>query len=150
MGQLESSTAARLIGGPSDRFRVRRNPNKGRCEPHRIEAILDRAMVAHVAFVDRDEPVCIPMLCARVGQQVDLHGSRASRAMRRLAAGERACVAVTVLDGLVLARSAFEHNANHEPVVVTESSRKRMSILEVPGAGPCCESHGSRRSSARD
>jgi nitroimidazol reductase NimA-like FMN-containing flavoprotein (pyridoxamine 5'-phosphate oxidase superfamily) len=118
MGQLESSTAAPLTGGPSDRIRVRRNPKKGRDEPHSIEAILDRAMVAHVAFVDRGEPVCIPMLYARVGQKIYLHGSRASRAMRRLAEGERACFTVTVLDGLVLARSAFEHSANYESVVV--------------------------------
>jgi Pyridoxamine 5'-phosphate oxidase len=71
-------------------------------------------MIAHVAFVDRGEPVCIPMLYARVGQKVYLHGSRASRAMRRLAEGERGWVTVTMLDGLVLARSAFEHSANYE------------------------------------
>jgi uncharacterized protein len=102
---------------PSDRVRVRRNPKKGRYERSRIEAILDRSLVGHVAFVDRREPVCIPMLYARIAGRIYVHGSRASRAMRLLGRGERACFTATILDGLVLARSAFEHSANYESVV---------------------------------
>jgi uncharacterized protein len=102
---------------PSDRVRVRRNPKKGRYEGARIEAVLDRSLVGHVAFVDRGEPVCIPMLCARIAGRVYVHGSRASRAMRLLGRGERACFTATALDGLVLARAAFEHSANYESVV---------------------------------
>jgi len=102
---------------PPDRIRVRRNPKKGRYERERIEAILDRSLVGHVAFVDRGEPVCIPVLYARTGRDLYIHGSRASRTMRALARGEPACFAVTVLDALVLARSAFEHSANYESVV---------------------------------
>jgi nitroimidazol reductase NimA-like FMN-containing flavoprotein (pyridoxamine 5'-phosphate oxidase superfamily) len=102
---------------PPDRIRVRRNPKKGRYHRAMIEAILDRALVAHVAFVDQGEPVCIPMLFARIDGKIYVHGSRASRAMRLLAGGEPACVTVTLLQGLVLARSAFEHSANYESVV---------------------------------
>jgi uncharacterized protein len=102
---------------PPDRIRVRRNPKKGRYERETVESILDRGLVAHVAFVDDGEPVCIPMLYARVGDKLYIHGSRASRAMRLLAAGPQACLTVTLMQGLVLARSAFEHSANYESVV---------------------------------
>jgi nitroimidazol reductase NimA-like FMN-containing flavoprotein (pyridoxamine 5'-phosphate oxidase superfamily) len=77
-------------GRPPDRIRVRRNPKKGRYERAAVEAILDRALVAHLAFVDHGEPVCIPMLFARLGGKLYIHGSR----------------------------SAFEHSANYESVVV--------------------------------
>jgi nitroimidazol reductase NimA-like FMN-containing flavoprotein (pyridoxamine 5'-phosphate oxidase superfamily) len=102
---------------PPDRIRIRRNPKKGRYERATVESILDRGLVAHVAFVDDGEPVCIPMLYARVGGRLYIHGSRASRAMRLLAAGSHACMTVTLMQGLVLARSAFEHSANYESVV---------------------------------
>jgi len=85
---------------PSDRIRVRRNPKKGRYERERLEAILDRGLVAHVAFIDRDQPLCIPMLYTRVGEDVYLHGARAGRMMRLLAGRTCACLTVTVLDGL--------------------------------------------------
>ena len=102
---------------PSDRIRVRRSPKKGHYDRTRIDEVLDRALVAHVAFLENGEPVCIPMLHARVGDQVYIHGSRASRMMRALSAGGPACLTVTVVDGLVLARSVFEHSANYESVV---------------------------------
>jgi nitroimidazol reductase NimA-like FMN-containing flavoprotein (pyridoxamine 5'-phosphate oxidase superfamily) len=104
-------------GRPPDRIRVRRSPKKGRYDRTMIDAILDRALVAHLAFVDRAEPLCIPMLFARIAGRLYIHGSRASRAMRILARGEPACLTVTLLQGLVLARSAFEHSANYESVV---------------------------------
>jgi nitroimidazol reductase NimA-like FMN-containing flavoprotein (pyridoxamine 5'-phosphate oxidase superfamily) len=103
---------------PADRIRIRRNPKKGRYEPATIDAILDRGLVAHVAFVDRREPVCIPMLYGRIDRKLYIHGSRASRMMRLLAAGRQACLTVTLMQGLVIARSAFEHSANYESVVV--------------------------------
>jgi nitroimidazol reductase NimA-like FMN-containing flavoprotein (pyridoxamine 5'-phosphate oxidase superfamily) len=102
---------------PPDRVRVRRSPKKGHYEREKIVSILDRSLVGHVAFVDRDEPVCIPMLFARVDGSIFIHGSRTSRALRVLARGEPACVTVTLLHGLVLARSVFEHSANYESVV---------------------------------
>jgi uncharacterized protein len=102
---------------PADRIRLRRSPKKGRYDRSLIEAILDRALVAHVAFVERGEPVCIPMLFARLDGKLYIHGSRASRTIRLLAGGEPACLTVTLLHGLVLARSAFEHSANYESVI---------------------------------
>ena len=103
---------------PPDRIRVRRGAHKGRYDRATIDAALDGGLVAHVAFVDRDQPCCIPMLYARVGDRVLVHGSTASRAMRILAGGAPACLTVTTVRGLVLARSAFEHSANYESVVV--------------------------------
>lgn len=122
-------------GRAPDRIRVRRNPKKGRYERATVEAILDRALVAHVAFVDHGEPVCIPMLYALLGGKLYIHGSRASRAMRLLAAGQQTCLTVTLMQGLVLARSAFEHSANFESVVVfgrfepIEDAAERLGAL---------------------
>jgi nitroimidazol reductase NimA-like FMN-containing flavoprotein (pyridoxamine 5'-phosphate oxidase superfamily) len=120
---------------PPDRIRVRRSPKKGRYDRAMIETILDRALVAHVAFVESGEPVCIPMLCARIERELYIHGSRASRTMRLLARGEPACVTVTLFQGLVLARSAFEHSANYESVVAfgrfhpIEDAEQRLTAL---------------------
>jgi uncharacterized protein len=108
-----------MAGKPgSDRVRVRRAPQKGRYEREFIDAVLDRGLVAHVAFVHEGQPCCIPMLFARLGDRIYVHGSTASRLMRTLAAGAPACVTVTLLRALVLARSAFEHSANYESAVV--------------------------------
>lgn len=103
---------------PPARVRVRRAPEKGRYDRATIDAVLDAGLVAHLAFVDDEQPCCIPMLYARVGDRVFVHGSTASRTMRALGAGARACLTVTHVHGLVLARSAFEHSANYESVVL--------------------------------
>jgi nitroimidazol reductase NimA-like FMN-containing flavoprotein (pyridoxamine 5'-phosphate oxidase superfamily) len=122
---------------PTERVRVRRNPKKGHYDREKIEAILDRSLFGHVAFVDDGHPVCIPMLYARIGSRLYVHGSRASRAMKLLAGGDPACVSVTVLDGLVLARSAFEHSANYESVVAfgrfheITGEEERLAALEA-------------------
>jgi nitroimidazol reductase NimA-like FMN-containing flavoprotein (pyridoxamine 5'-phosphate oxidase superfamily) len=110
-------TRDRDDGRPPDRIRVRRSPKEGRYDAAVIEAILDRGLVSKVAFVERGEPVCIPMLYAWIDGKLYIHGSRAIRAMRILARGEPACLAVTLLQGLVLARSAFERSANYESVI---------------------------------
>ena len=102
----------------SSRVRVRRIPEQGSYERATIEAALDRGLMAHVAFADGGQPYCIPMLYARSGQVVYVHGSTGSRAVRTLAGGAPACLTVTRLDGIVLARSVFEHSANYESVVV--------------------------------
>ena len=131
-----------MAGRPSDRVRVRRNPKRGRYDSATVGAILDRSLFAHVAFVEQGRPVCIPMLCARVGDRVYIHGSRASRTIRALALGGPACLAVTNLDGLVLARSVFEHSANYESVVAfgrfvaVEDRDERSPRSSCPGAGP--------------
>jgi nitroimidazol reductase NimA-like FMN-containing flavoprotein (pyridoxamine 5'-phosphate oxidase superfamily) len=88
-----------------------------------IDAILDEALVAHLAFVHDGQPYAIPTLHARVGDAVYFHGSAASRAIRALSAGASACLTVTLLDGLVLARSAFHHSVNYRSVVVLGKAR---------------------------
>jgi nitroimidazol reductase NimA-like FMN-containing flavoprotein (pyridoxamine 5'-phosphate oxidase superfamily) len=88
-----------------------------------IDAILDEGLVCHVGFVDDGMPVVIPTLYARVGDVVYLHGSAASRMLRRLGTGADVCVTVTLLDGVVLARSAFHHSANYRSVVVFGRAR---------------------------
>jgi nitroimidazol reductase NimA-like FMN-containing flavoprotein (pyridoxamine 5'-phosphate oxidase superfamily) len=114
--------------GSSPRTRVRRVPEKSVDDTAVLYAVLDEALLAHVAVVDNDQPVVLPMACARDGDQLLLHGSTGSRVMRRLAAGATACATVTLLDGLVLARSAFESSMRYRSVVVLGSA------TEVPAA----------------
>ncbi|WP_239156768.1 pyridoxamine 5'-phosphate oxidase family protein [Actinocatenispora thailandica] len=114
MGQIGGHTGNVI----TDRIRVRRAADRGRYTRADVEQVLDASLVAHVAFVDSGQPWCIPFLHARVGDVVYLHGSTGSRAMRVLAAGAEACLTVTVLDGLVLARSVFEHSANYRSAVL--------------------------------
>ena len=121
----------------TERTRVRRQPTRGRYDTESVHAVLDAALFAHVAFVDGDQPYCIPMLHARAGDEVYVHGSSASRALRVLAGGVPACLTVTVLDGLVLARSVFEHSANYRAAVALGSFRRvegadeRLAALEA-------------------
>jgi uncharacterized protein len=102
----------------TQRTRVRRNPKRGRHDRETIDAILDEALVAHVAFVHEGRPAVIPTLLARVGDEVYLHGSSASRAVRTLQAGAEACLEVTHVDGIVLARSAFHHSINYRSAIL--------------------------------
>ena len=106
------------VAAPSARTRVRRSPARGAYDRATVDAVLDEAYVASVAVVDDGWPVVVPMAHVRDGDRLLLHGSTASRLVRRLAAGEPACATVTLLDGLVLARSAFHHSMNYRSVVV--------------------------------
>lgn len=116
---------------------MRRQPARGRYDRASVEAVLDRALFGHVAFADDGQPYCIPMLVARSGERLLVHGSSASRALRTLASGVPACVTVTRLDGLVLARSVFEHSANYESAVVLgrferiENDAERLAAFEA-------------------
>lgn len=103
---------------PAEAVRVRRHAERGRYDRATIDAVLDEQRLAHVAFTDGAQPLCIPMLQARIDDRLFVHGSTASRGLRLLAGGVPACVTVTVLDGLVLARSAFEHSANYRSVML--------------------------------
>ena len=102
----------------SSRTRVRRLPERGRYDREALEAVLDAGMVAHLGFVADGQPFVIPTLHARVDDEVYVHGSAASRTLRTLAGGFPACLTVTLLDGVVLARSVFEHSMNYRSVVV--------------------------------
>jgi nitroimidazol reductase NimA-like FMN-containing flavoprotein (pyridoxamine 5'-phosphate oxidase superfamily) len=103
---------------------VRRNPKRGAYDREVVNAILDAGIVAHVGFVHDGQPYVIPMSYARDGDRLLLHGAGGSRLMRTLAAGAPACVTVTLLDGLVLARSVFHHSMNYRSVVALGSARK--------------------------
>lgn len=111
-------------GPPSPRSRVRREPHRGVYDRATIDAVLDAALVCHLAFEDGGQPFAVPTLHARVGDVVYVHGSAASRALRTLRAGAPACLTVTVVDGLVLARSVFEHSVNYRSVMVLGRARE--------------------------
>lgn len=106
------------------RVHVRRQPSRGHYDRDSIYEVLDAGLVAHAAFVDAGQPFCIPMLYARINDDVYVHGATKSRAVRVLGDGAPACLTVTLLDGLVLARSAFEHSANYRSVVVLGAFRR--------------------------
>jgi nitroimidazol reductase NimA-like FMN-containing flavoprotein (pyridoxamine 5'-phosphate oxidase superfamily) len=108
----------------SDRTRVRRLSERGHYETETIHAILDEALICHVGFVVNGQPVVIPTIHWREGETLYFHGSAASRMLRSLRDGVDACVTVTLLDGLVLARSAFHHSMNYRSVVVFGKARE--------------------------
>src|SRR6185369_2859526 len=100
------------------RTTLKRLAVRGRYDRAAVHAVLDEALVCHVAFVADGSPVVIPVAYARIGDDLYLHGSTANRMLRTLAGGGPASIAVTLLDGLVLARSAFHHSVNYRSVVV--------------------------------
>ena len=102
----------------TERTRLRRMPVRGTFDRAAVHRILDEAFVCHVAFVVEGQPYAIPTGYARVGDLIYLHGSAASRMVRSLASGIEVCVTVTLVDGLVLARSAFHHSMNYRSVVI--------------------------------
>jgi len=112
-----------MATAPSERTRLRRVPARAHYERATIDAILDEALIAHLGFVIDGQPYVIPTLQARVGDTVYVHGSAASRALRTLGAGMPACLTVALVDGLVLARSAFHHSMNYRSVVVLGEAR---------------------------
>ena len=107
----------------TDRTRLRRRPGRGVFDRAEIYRILDDGFVCHVAFVADGQPFAMPTGYARVGDALFLHGAAASRMVQSLAAGLDVCVTVTLVDGLVLARSAFHHSINYRSVVVLGRAR---------------------------
>jgi nitroimidazol reductase NimA-like FMN-containing flavoprotein (pyridoxamine 5'-phosphate oxidase superfamily) len=110
-------------------------PERGDYDRATVEAILDEALVSHVGFSADRQPYVIPTLHARVGDRVYFHGSAASRTLRALAAGAETCLTATLLDGIVLARSAVHQSVNYRSVLVfgraeavLEPERKRAAI----------------------
>lgn len=101
----------------TERTRVVREPQRGVYDREAIYKILDEALVCHVGFLMDGQPYVIPTLFARVGDAVYFHGSAASRMLRTLSAGADVCLTVTLTDGIVLARSVFNHSMNYRSVV---------------------------------
>ncbi len=129
------------------RTTLRRHPERAVKERSEIYAVLDEALVAHVGFVDDGVPVVIPTTYARDGDLLYLHGAVGGRLVWALSRGQPICVTITLLDGLVLARSAFNHSMNYRSVVVfgtprvvtdqAEKERAFAALVEhvVPGRG---------------
>ena len=107
-----------MTTGPTGRTTVRRLPEKAVSDEATLHAVLDAARVAHVGVSLEGQPYVMPMACARQGDRLLLHGSTGSRLMRALADGAPACVTVTLLDGLVYARSAFESSMHYRSATV--------------------------------
>ncbi len=129
-----TTKAARATKRGSARTRVRRMPARADYERSTIEAILDEGVVAHLGFAMDEQPYVVPTLHARVGEQVYFHGSSASRTLRALAGGAQMCLTVTLLDGLVLARSAVHHSVNYRSVVVLGQARAIVEPAEKMAA----------------
>ena len=106
-----------MSDSPSPRTKVKRLPERGVYDTELIHSILDESLICHVDFNTYSGPVVIPTIHARVGNTLYLHGSPASR-MLRSTPGEEICVTVTIVDGIVAARSAFHHSMNYRSVVV--------------------------------
>src|SRR5262245_50089009 len=102
----------------TQRTRLKRLPNRGHFDRETVYGILDEGFICHVGFAPEGQPFVIPTGYARDGDKLYIHGSQASRMLRALSGGVAACVTVTIIDGLVLARSAFHHSMNYRSVVV--------------------------------
>src|SRR5690348_10519044 len=108
---------------PTPRTQVNRLPKRGVYDEAEIHAILDEGFLCHVGFVVDGQPFVIPTGYARRGNEIFLHGSPASRMLRTAGQGIDVCVTVTLVDGFVLARSAFHHSMNYRSVVVLGKAR---------------------------
>jgi nitroimidazol reductase NimA-like FMN-containing flavoprotein (pyridoxamine 5'-phosphate oxidase superfamily) len=132
----------------TDRTRVRRIPKRGVFDRETIYSILDEGFICHVGFAVDGKPFVLPTGYARIGDRLLIHGSAASRMMREISGGIDVCLTVTLIDGLVLARSAFHHSMNYRSVVVFGTARQltdedeKMEALRaltehiVPGRWP--------------
>jgi uncharacterized protein len=122
---------------PDDATRVQRHPERGAYDRATIDAILDEALVCHVGFVHEGRPVVIPTIHGHERERIYLHGSPLSRMLTTLADGVDLCLTVSVVDGLVLARSAFDHSLNYRSVVVfgrgqlVDDADEKLHALEV-------------------
>ncbi len=110
------------------RTRLRREPMRAVHDREALYQLIDEARICHIGFQDQDTSMVIPTLVWRIENNIYIHGSRGSRMLKQLAAGQEVCVTVTMMDGLVFARSAFLHSANYRSAVILGS----FSKLEDP------------------
>ncbi|MFZ0493958.1 MAG: pyridoxamine 5'-phosphate oxidase family protein [Acidimicrobiia bacterium] len=101
-----------------ERTHIRRHPERASFDQDDVDTILDEAMICHVAFVEDDQPILIPAAFARAGDWLYIHGSPLSRMMRTAGSGAPISVSVSLVDGLVLATSAFDHSMNYRSLIV--------------------------------
>ena len=115
---------------PTERTKLRRLPKRGTYDREAVNRILDEGLFCHVGFVADGQPFVIPTGYGRVGDTLYLHGSAASRMLGELGKGIPVCVTVMLMDGLVLARSAFHHSVNYRSVMILGSAREVTSEEE--------------------
>jgi nitroimidazol reductase NimA-like FMN-containing flavoprotein (pyridoxamine 5'-phosphate oxidase superfamily) len=127
-----------LIYAKTDLNRVRRLPARGQYDRATIDAIVDEALICHVAFVCDGQPFVIPTIHARLGDEIVLHGAPASRLLKHITAGNSVAIAVTLVDGLVLARSVFHSSMNYRSAVlfghgrlIEDDAEKRAALKAV-------------------
>jgi hypothetical protein len=119
------------------RNQIRRLPQRGYYQQALVEQILDQGLVCHVGFAVEGQPFVIPTAYGRVGDRLYIHGSPASRMLKSLQGGLEVCITVTLLDGLVLARSAFHHSMNYRSVVlfgtatVIQDAAQKLAALKA-------------------
>lgn len=116
---------------PTPRTKVRRLRKRGFYDKERVHAILDEGIICHVGFVKDGQPFVIPTLFARSNETLYFHGSAVSRMLKTLASGVDVCVTVTLIDGYVLARSAFHHSMNYRSVVMLGRARPVTARREM-------------------
>ena len=121
----------------TERTTLKRLPKRAEYDRERVYEILDEAFICHVGFVFDGHPYVIPTGYGRIGDKLYIHGSAASRMLRTLKEGVDVCVTVTLIDGLVLARSAFHHSMNYRSVVIlgkavaVEDPAEKMEALRA-------------------
>ena len=128
-------------GVPSARTTVKRHPERGDYERETIDAILDEALICHVGFVVDGQPFVIPTIHARDRDVLYIHGSPGSRMLRNVKAGIDVCVTATLLDGLVLARSVYNHSMNYRSAVVLGRADEVTDHEEKLRAMQCVVEH---------
>src|SRR5262249_14741863 len=122
---------------PTERTTLKRLPQRGSYDRDVVYKILDEGLVCHVGFAIDGQPFVIPTAYGRIGDKLYIHGSAASRTLRALGGAIPVCVTVTLVDGLVLARSAFHHSINYRSVVilgaatVVEAAEEKMTALKA-------------------
>src|SRR5204863_2926116 len=129
---------------PTPRTNLRRLPRRGSYEREVVNNILDEGLVCHVGFVHDGHPVIIPTAYGRADDKLYVHGAKASRMMNVLRGGAEVCVTVTLLDGLVLARSAFHHSMNYRSVVIFGKASAIEDLTEKYEALKCFTEHVMR------
>ncbi|MCZ6697795.1 MAG: pyridoxamine 5'-phosphate oxidase family protein [Planctomycetota bacterium] len=126
---------------PTDRTRVKQIPNRGKYDQETIRAIIDEGLVAHVGFADGDQAFVIPMGYGRMDDQIVIHGGQEARIAQVVRRGAPLCITVTLLDGLVLAKSALHHSMNYRSVVVLGTAREILEASEKLEALRCVVEH---------
>ena len=121
----------------SHRSKINRLPSRSFYDKETINQIIDEALYCHVSFVQSNQPYIIPTIHARMNDRIVLHGAKGSRLMKHIAEGNEICIAITLMDGLVLARSVFHHSMNYRSVVIfgkgklLENKVEKLEALKI-------------------